>query len=286
MVVPNEQVLSSPVFNHSTGDRTAPATVSVWVPPAAALDEARRVLKPAGATEVSVAEMTVEGVRLELQGLAGSRAHAGRGRGSRAAGARPRGPARARACSRRTATRRRRIPAEPCVRPGTLIRPHDSASAQTPSPLARLGPAEAPRRLRGAFRHGPPRGWRTCGLGVQHRPGHPQHQPPEADPPGVDLAGLRRRRHPSRLHPFGHASAAGQERSDPEGPQGSHGRDRGPQLLRARRDRLRRRSSARRWRTSRPAVRSRAVRRSRSSWFATSTSPTRRRTSSERSRRP
>jgi small-conductance mechanosensitive channel len=68
MVVPNEQVLSAPVFNHSTGDRTAPATVSVWLPPAAALDEARRVLKPAGATEVSVAEMTVEGVRLELKG--------------------------------------------------------------------------------------------------------------------------------------------------------------------------------------------------------------------------
>jgi small-conductance mechanosensitive channel len=68
MVVPNEQVLSAPVFNHSTGDRTAPATVSVWLPPAAALDEARRVLKPAGAMEVSVAEMTTEGVRLELKG--------------------------------------------------------------------------------------------------------------------------------------------------------------------------------------------------------------------------
>ena len=57
-----------PVFNHSTGDRTAPATVSVWVPPAADLDEARRVLKPAGAAEVSVAEMTPEGVRIELKG--------------------------------------------------------------------------------------------------------------------------------------------------------------------------------------------------------------------------
>ena len=68
MVVPNEQVLSAPVFNHSTGDRTAPATVSVWLPPAASLDEARRILKPAGATEVSVAEMTPEGVRLELKG--------------------------------------------------------------------------------------------------------------------------------------------------------------------------------------------------------------------------
>jgi small-conductance mechanosensitive channel len=68
VVVPNAKVTSGVLFNHSTGDRAAPATVSVWVPPAADLDEARRVLKPAGATEVSVAEMTPEGVRLELKG--------------------------------------------------------------------------------------------------------------------------------------------------------------------------------------------------------------------------
>jgi small-conductance mechanosensitive channel len=68
MVVPNEQVVSAPLFNHSTGDRTAPATVSVWLPPAASLDEARRVLKPAGAAAISVAEMTPDGVRLELKG--------------------------------------------------------------------------------------------------------------------------------------------------------------------------------------------------------------------------
>src|SRR5215211_5277467 len=68
LVVPNEQVVSGPVFNHSTGDRTAPATVSVWLPPAASLEEARRVLKPAGAVEIDVAEITPEGVRLELKG--------------------------------------------------------------------------------------------------------------------------------------------------------------------------------------------------------------------------
>jgi small-conductance mechanosensitive channel len=68
VVVPNETVLSGVMFNHSTGDRTAPATVSVWVPPAADLDEARRVLKPAGAAEVHVAEITPDGVRLELKG--------------------------------------------------------------------------------------------------------------------------------------------------------------------------------------------------------------------------
>jgi small-conductance mechanosensitive channel len=68
VVVPNEKVVSNALFNHSTGDRTAPATVSVWVPPAADLDHARRVLKPAGAVEISVAEMTQDGVRIELKG--------------------------------------------------------------------------------------------------------------------------------------------------------------------------------------------------------------------------
>jgi small-conductance mechanosensitive channel len=68
MVVPNEKVLTSIVFNHSTGDRTAPATVSVWLPPSADLENAHRVLKPAGAAEVSVAEITPDGVRIELKG--------------------------------------------------------------------------------------------------------------------------------------------------------------------------------------------------------------------------
>jgi small-conductance mechanosensitive channel len=68
MVVPNQKVLTSVVFNHSTGDRTAPATVSVWVPPGADLERARSVLVGAGAAEVSVAEITVDGVRIELKG--------------------------------------------------------------------------------------------------------------------------------------------------------------------------------------------------------------------------
>jgi small-conductance mechanosensitive channel len=68
VVVPNEKVTSGVLFNHSTGDRAAPATVSIWVPPNADLDEARRVLKPAGAAQVSIAEMTPDGVRIELRG--------------------------------------------------------------------------------------------------------------------------------------------------------------------------------------------------------------------------
>ncbi len=68
VVVPNDKVTSGVLFNHSTGDRTAPATVSVWVPPAADLEHARRVLKPAGAAEVQIAELTPEGVRIEIKG--------------------------------------------------------------------------------------------------------------------------------------------------------------------------------------------------------------------------
>src|SRR5205823_1071036 len=63
-----EKVTSGVLFNHSTGDRAAPATVSVWVPPATDLEEARAVLRPAGAVEVSIAELTPDGVRLELKG--------------------------------------------------------------------------------------------------------------------------------------------------------------------------------------------------------------------------
>ena len=70
MVVPNERVMTNALFNHSTGDRTAPVTVDVWVPPAADLEAARRVLVPAGAASVTVAEVSHEGVRIEVKGPA------------------------------------------------------------------------------------------------------------------------------------------------------------------------------------------------------------------------
>jgi small-conductance mechanosensitive channel len=68
MVVPNEKVVSSVVFNRSTGDRSAPATASVWLPLAANLGKARRALEPLEFTSVSVVEITAEGVRIEVQG--------------------------------------------------------------------------------------------------------------------------------------------------------------------------------------------------------------------------
>jgi len=66
MVVPNEQIVSGVLFNHSTGDQAAPVTASVWVPPDLDVGAARRALEEAGAATVTVAETTPEGVRIEV----------------------------------------------------------------------------------------------------------------------------------------------------------------------------------------------------------------------------
>jgi small-conductance mechanosensitive channel len=67
VVIPNESIVSGTVFNHSTGDRSAPVTVSAWVPVATDLERAEQALKGAGADSVHVAEWTQEGLRLELK---------------------------------------------------------------------------------------------------------------------------------------------------------------------------------------------------------------------------
>jgi small-conductance mechanosensitive channel len=68
MVVPNEHVVSSVIFNRSTGDRTAPASVSVWIPLGASLPAARRALEELEVSAVDVAEVTPDGVRIEVHG--------------------------------------------------------------------------------------------------------------------------------------------------------------------------------------------------------------------------
>ena len=65
-MVPNEAIVSGTVSNHSTGDRSAPVTISAWVPPAIDLDRAEETLKGIGADSVHIAEWTHEGLRLEL----------------------------------------------------------------------------------------------------------------------------------------------------------------------------------------------------------------------------
>ena len=68
MVVPNEKVVSSVIFNRSTGDKSAPASVSVWVPPGADLARARAALERLDVTSIDVTEVTPDGVRIELHG--------------------------------------------------------------------------------------------------------------------------------------------------------------------------------------------------------------------------
>lgn len=67
MVIPNEKLAGGTIFNHSTGDQSAPVAVSVWVPPDADIQAARAALDAAGAEQVSVEEVTPEGMRLELR---------------------------------------------------------------------------------------------------------------------------------------------------------------------------------------------------------------------------
>jgi len=68
MVVPNEKVASSIIFNRSTGDRSAPASISVWVPPDADLEKARAALEDLEVSSVDVAEFTTDGVRIDVHG--------------------------------------------------------------------------------------------------------------------------------------------------------------------------------------------------------------------------
>jgi small-conductance mechanosensitive channel len=68
MVVPNEKVVSNVLFNRSTGDRSAPARISVWIPLDADLPKARTVLEAMDVSSVDVAEVTPEGVRIEVHG--------------------------------------------------------------------------------------------------------------------------------------------------------------------------------------------------------------------------
>jgi small-conductance mechanosensitive channel len=68
VVIPNEKIVSGTVFNHSTGDRSAPITAVVWLPPATDVARATDVLKAdAGADAVTVADWTPEGIRLEVR---------------------------------------------------------------------------------------------------------------------------------------------------------------------------------------------------------------------------
>jgi small-conductance mechanosensitive channel len=77
MVVPNEHVVGTEIFNHSTGNLGAPIVVYLWLPPGGDVPAARRALD--GIAElVQLGEQTHEGVKLELrQNLEGERTRVG-----------------------------------------------------------------------------------------------------------------------------------------------------------------------------------------------------------------
>lgn len=68
VIVPNEAVVTNVIVNRSTGDQSAPVAVSVWVPPDADLERAREALAALEPSQVDVAEVTPEGVRIEVHG--------------------------------------------------------------------------------------------------------------------------------------------------------------------------------------------------------------------------
>jgi small-conductance mechanosensitive channel len=68
VIVPNETVVTNVVVNRSTGNVSAPAMASIWVPPAADIGRAREALAPLEPSAVDVAEVTPDGVRLEVHG--------------------------------------------------------------------------------------------------------------------------------------------------------------------------------------------------------------------------
>jgi small-conductance mechanosensitive channel len=67
LIVPNERIVNDVVTNLSTGNRRAPITVSVWVPPDADLAKAREALDADDVTSVRAVEITHEGSRLEVK---------------------------------------------------------------------------------------------------------------------------------------------------------------------------------------------------------------------------
>lgn len=68
VIVPNETVVTSVVVNRSTGDLSAPVMASVWVPLNADLEASRHALARLEPSQVDIAEVTPDGVKIEIHG--------------------------------------------------------------------------------------------------------------------------------------------------------------------------------------------------------------------------
>ena len=103
MIIPNEHVVTSTVFNRSTGDRHAPAAAALWLPPGADVKGARAALEPLEASDIELAEITRRGP----QARRARSAREATGRRSRARRLRS-ASARTRSCARRASSPARR----------------------------------------------------------------------------------------------------------------------------------------------------------------------------------
>jgi small-conductance mechanosensitive channel len=68
VIVPNETVVTNVVVNRSTGNQAAPVAASVWMAPDADIGAARQALAVLEPSQIDVAEVTTDGVRLEIHG--------------------------------------------------------------------------------------------------------------------------------------------------------------------------------------------------------------------------
>ena len=66
LIVPNERLVMSPVFNHTVVDPAVQVEISVWLPPGGDATRAVELLSAANATDARVAEVTHEGIRIAV----------------------------------------------------------------------------------------------------------------------------------------------------------------------------------------------------------------------------
>jgi small-conductance mechanosensitive channel len=71
-VIPNAKVITEVVINHSAGNRNAPVTAEVWLPPDADLEAARAALEDSEVTGMRLQEVTPEGVLVQVRAAPGT----------------------------------------------------------------------------------------------------------------------------------------------------------------------------------------------------------------------
>lgn len=72
LVIPNGKMITEVVVNHSAGNRSAPVTAELWLPPDADLEAARRALEGSELTGMRLQELTADGARVEVRATPGA----------------------------------------------------------------------------------------------------------------------------------------------------------------------------------------------------------------------